>query len=569
MANTIAGIQNGGAQACAKHYIGNEQEHNRDTMSSNIADRTLHELYLWPFADSVNAGVASFMCSYNKVNETYACSNNQILNAILKNELSFKGYVMSDWNAQHATSDANAGLDMTMPGDDFSGGHIYWGPQLLSAVQSGSVPQARLDDMVRRILAAWYLLKQDQGYPAVKFSSWNGGTGAPNVQADHATVIRAIGRDGIVLLKNTNASLPLKKPASLAIIGQDAIVNPAGPNACTDRNCDTGTLAMGWGSGTAEFPYLIGPLDAIKTQAAADGTKLVTSTTDDPTAGASAAASAATAVVFINADSGEGYITVEGNAGDRNNLDPWHNGNQLVQSVAKSGKPTIVVIHSVGALILETILSTPNVVAIVWAGIPGQESGNSLVDVLYGSTAPSGKLPYTIAKQASDYGTSIQTGDDNFAEGLYIDYRHFDKAGITPRYEFGFGLSYTTFGYSSLTASSISAKSGPSSNDLYNVVATVSATIANTGKVTGAEVAQLYVALPAGAPDSPPRQLRGFEKVSLAAGASQQVTFQIRRKDLSYWDVVSQKWIMPAGTYTVSVGASSRDLRLNSTITAS
>ena len=180
---------------------------------------------------------------------------------------------------------------------------------------------------------------------------------------------------------------------------------------------------MGWGSGTAQFPYLTAPYDAINSQAAKDGTKVTVSNTDTTSSGASAASAAATAIVFINADSGEGYITVEGVTGDRNNLDPWHSGNQLVQAVANVNKNTIVVIHSVGPLILESILALPNVVAVVWAGIPGQESGNGLVDVLYGSKSPSGKLPYTIAKQTADYGTSVAGGSDNYPEGLYIDYR--------------------------------------------------------------------------------------------------------------------------------------------------
>ena len=153
-----------------------------------------------------------------------------------------------------------------------------------------------------------------------------------------------------------------------------------------------------------------------------------------------AAAAVSTAIVFINADSGEGYITVEGNAGDRINLDPWHSGNELVAAVAKVGKPTIVVIHSVGPIILESILANPSVVAIVWAGLPGQESGNALVDVLYGDVTPSGKLPYTIAKSESDYPTIVDAPNDPFTEGLYIDYRKFDAQNIQPRYEFGFGL---------------------------------------------------------------------------------------------------------------------------------
>lgn len=213
---------------------------------------------------------------------------------------------------------------MAMPGDNFGDNNFLWGTSLQSAITAGTVALSRLNDMCTRILASWYFVGQDTSYPTVSgWTSWNGGVGGPNVQGTHSTVARAIARDGIVLLKNTNNALPLKKPVSLAIIGQDAIVNPAGANSCTDRDCDTGTLAMGWGSGTADFPYLIAPLDAIKTQAATDGTTLVTSTTDTASAGASAASAAATAIVFINSDSGEGYITVEGAAGDRLNLDPW------------------------------------------------------------------------------------------------------------------------------------------------------------------------------------------------------------------------------------------------------
>jgi beta-glucosidase len=145
---------------------------------------------------------------------------------------------------------------MTMPGSDFNSppGSIFWGPNLQKAVADGSVPQARLDDMVTRILAAWYLLNQDKGYPEVTFSSWDGGKASVNVTDHHATVAHEVARDSIVLLKNQANALPLGRPKSLAVIGSDAIVNPDGPNACSDRGCDTGTLAMGWGSGTAQFP---------------------------------------------------------------------------------------------------------------------------------------------------------------------------------------------------------------------------------------------------------------------------------------------------------------------------
>ena len=263
------------------------------------------------------------------------------------------------------------------------------------------------------------------------------------------------------------------------------------------------------------------------------------------------------------------YITVEGNIGDRNNLDPWHGGNELVKSVAAVNSNVIVVVHSVGPVTLESILAQPSVKAIVWAGLPGQESGNALVEVLYGSTSPSGKLPYTIAKQFSDYGAGWTSAlDDNFVEDLFIDYRHFDKNGIAPRYEFGYGLSYTTFNYTGLVVS-IAATAGASNGqvvpggpeELFESVGTISVIVENTGEVAGAEVAQLYLGLPDSAPTTPPKQLRGFQKLNLQPGEAGTVTFELTRRDLSYWNVQTQKWVVPSGTFTVYVGSSSRDIR--------
>lgn len=355
---------------------------------------------------------------------------------------------------------------------------------------------------------------------------------------------------------------------------------------------------MGWGSGTAAYPYFVAPADAIKTRAQADGTTVSVSSTDSTSGVSNAVNGADAAIVFITSDAGEGYITVEGNAGDRNNLDPWHNGNDLVKAVAAINKNVIVVVHSVGPIILETILAQPNVKAIVWAGLPSQENGNALVDILYGATSPSGKLPYTIAKSPSDYGTSIQRGNDNFAEGLYIDYRHFDKANIAPRYEFGFGLcksppllrhpysliialntntlpAYTNFTYSAIAVEGTPKSGAATGNtipggraDLWDTVATVSVTVANSGNVKGAEVAQLYVGYPASA-NAPPKQLRGFEKIPLEAGAKGTVSFKLLRRDISVWDTGKQNWVIPAGEFTFYVGSSSRDIRQTTALTVS
>jgi beta-glucosidase len=245
---------------------------------------------------------------------------------------------------------------MTMPGTDFSGGNIFWGPQLKTAINNRQVQQSRLDDMVKRVLAAWYLIGQDKGYPNATFNSWQIGT--RQISGNHKTNVRATARDGIVLLKNTGAALPFKKPKSIAVIGSDSIVALRGANACVDRGCNEGTLAMGWGSGSVEFPYLVAPLDAMKTQAQKDGTTITSSPNDNAQQGASAAQKADIAVVCINSDAGEGYITVEGNAGDRKNLDPWHNGNELVKAVAAVNKKTVVVVHSVGPIIMEQVSTT-------------------------------------------------------------------------------------------------------------------------------------------------------------------------------------------------------------------
>ncbi|KAK5991544.1 Beta-glucosidase cel3A [Cladobotryum mycophilum] len=553
MAETIEAMQDVGVQATAKHWILNEQEHRRESISSNIDDRTIHELYAWPYVDAVHANVAAVMCSYNKINGNWACENEYVMDEILKGHLGFPGYIMSDWNAQHTTTQsANTGLDMTMPGTDFSGNNVLWGPQLVNAVNNRSVNSTRVDDMVTRILAAWYLTGQDKGgYPSVNFNR--------NVQGNHKDNVRAVARDGIVLLKNDNKVLPLKKPASIAIIGSAAVKGQHANNGCDDRGCNAGALGMGWGSGSVNYPYFVAPYDAINTRATSAGTKVTLSNSDDGNAGANAARGKDVAVVFITADSGEGYITVENNAGDRNNLDPWHNGNDLVKAVAGASSNVIVVVHSVGPIVLESILSNPSVKAVVWAGLPSQENGNALVDILYGDTNPNGKLPYTIAKNANDYGTRVQSGDDNFAEGLFIDYRHFDDANIQPRYEFGFGLSYTNYTYSNIQISS-NARSGPANgpivaggpSDLFDTVATVTVNVQNSGGVAGAE--------------DTPKQLRGFDKLKLSAGQSATATFNLRKRDLTYWDTKSKKWVVPSGTFKVSVGASSRDIRLTGTI---
>ncbi|KAK3368598.1 glycoside hydrolase family 3 protein [Podospora didyma] len=490
IAETIKGVQDAGVVACAKHFVGNEQEHFRqvgeakgygynisETLSSNIDDKTMHELYLWPFQDAVRAGVGSVMCSYQQVNNSYACQNSKLLNDLLKNELGFQGFVMSDWQAQHTgAASAVAGLDMTMPGDtEFNTGISFWGANLTLGVLNGTVPAWRLDDMAMRIMAAYFkaglTIKQDP----INFSFWTRDTYGPihwaankdvqqinwhvDVRQDHGNLIREIAAKGTVLLKN-NGSLPLKKPKFLVVVGDDAGGNPLGPNGCNDRGCDNGTVGIGWGSGTANYPYLVTPDAALQAQAIKDGTRYesVLSNYANTQTRALVSQANATAVIFVNADSGEGYINVDGNEGDRKNLTLWKNGDDLVKNVASVCPNTIVVIHSPGPVLITDWYNNPNITAILWAGFPGQESGNSITDVLYGKVNPSARTPFSWGATRESFGTDVLYEPNNgngapqqdFSEGVFIDYRHFDKANASLIYEFGFGLSYTTFEYSNI-----------------------------------------------------------------------------------------------------------------------
>ena len=369
-----------------------------------------------------------------------------------------------------------SGLDLSQPGDgkSWANGISLWGDQLSRAVLNSSVPVDRLNDAVTRIVAAWYQLGQDKNYPPVSFSAWtrndtdvayHGSNTGPiihvndhiDVRGNHGAIARRVATEGITLLKNADNTLPLKPSDTIRVFGSDAGPNPNGGNSCVDRGCNSGVLGMGWGSGTAEYyPDIEAPIDAISSRARDVQSILKDNVTD--AVRSLARTEKAQCLVFISSDAGERYITVEGNEGDRNSLFAWHGGDDLVLAVADNCPSTIVVMHTVGPVIVEKWIDHPNVKALVNAHLPGREAGNSLADVLFGVVSPSGRLPYTMGKRAEDWGSSVQivaegTGaiDLDFSEKLSIDYKWFDAQGISPRYEFGFGLSYTTFSYSCLS----------------------------------------------------------------------------------------------------------------------
>ncbi|KAH9467346.1 hypothetical protein MJO28_000086 [Puccinia striiformis f. sp. tritici] len=609
----VLGIQSTRASACVKHYIANEQEHFRGgsggkASSSNIDDRTLRELYDWPFAEAIRVGVDYIMCSYNRINQTHACENSKLINGIVKGEYKFQGVLVTDWAAAvSGVRTALAGTDMNMPGftgygkpsepNPSTANSSYWGLKMIEAVNNGTVPIERLDDMVTRVMSTYYKQGQDrEDYPKLNFISIGQGTPEEqrrlnqhvNVQADHHKLIREIGAASTVLLKNLNNTLPLKSPKevrTLVVIGSDAGDNPKGINSCNDRGCNNGTLAAAWGSGTANFPYLIAPATAIQNYVMGVNPTISYQAIFDDYAYdqiGNASVPADLAIVHVSSNSGEGYITVEGNAGDRNNISLWHNGDDLILKTAQACNNVVVVIHSVGPVDMEAWIDNANVTAVLMAGLPGQESGNSEVDILWGKVNPSARLPYTIAKKRSDYpaevvfNSSMTVPQINYSEKLRIDYRHFDAYDIEPRFEYGFGLSYTTFKYDSLEITklntspsqsspppqqTLSHKTSTSESDLYKDLLNLEFQITNTGPIAGNEVAQLYVAFPSQASE-PPKVLRGFERVFVPTGDTKTVSMKLRRKDLSYWDVVTQSWKLPDGKFQFMVGSSSRQILL-------
>nr|POF07643.1 putative beta-glucosidase m [Quercus suber] len=541
------------------------------------------------------------MSSYNRINNSYGVQNSKTQNGLLKTELGFQGFVLSDWYAQHTgIASANAGLDMVMPSA------LYWGSnQLATAVKNGSINATRLDDMATRILASWYRFAEFDT-PGV---TANNDVDARDPAAEQIIFQSAV--EGHVLVKNVKSALPLEKLQTLSIFGYDAVngqnYSAAEPtlypyalentrqytdgSSFGDLNfllffasvqasgsmpevAFNGSMIVGGGSGAILPTASISVYDALLQQAAVDNTTLyIDFVNQDPIVQTSDAC-----LVVINAQSSE--------SSDRSTLaDVW--SDTLVTNVANKCSNTIVVIHNAGIRLVDRFVDHENVTAIIYAHLPGQDSGNSLTEILYGRQSPSGRLPYTVAKNESDYGTLLeptrpddqdpQYSQSNFDEGVFIDYRHFIKNDITPRYPFGYGLTYTEFSYSNIEVSlnpttnrdlappdakvnAIAPEGGLAS--LYDIIANVTITVTNIGDFAAAEVAQLYIEIPN---SSVPKALRGFEKHWIQPGESTSYTFLLRRRDLSMWDVVQQQWMMQYGEYKVYAGKSVLDIQLDST----
>jgi beta-glucosidase len=558
------GIQSQHVIATIKHYIANSQEIARNTGSSDIDERTLHELYLPQYEAAIQQGGAgSVMCSYNRINSVYSCENRQTLTTFLKQEIGFPGFVMSDWGATHSTvPSANNGMDMEMN----AASPTYFGSTLLTAVQNGKVSQARLDDMARRILREMFAVGLFDHPPAPEPQAQASVVDTPAAN----TLAGQIAAEGIVLLKNQDTILPLASPAKrIAVIG-----TPAGP---------VGALFTYNGAGSSHIPEagykpnVISPLVGMETLGATKSDVVTYADGSAPQfADAVAAATAAdVAVVFVYDQSGEGQdrasmslplngttcgllVCVKGSG---------YNQDALVSAVAAANPNTVVVLET-GAPVLMPWVN--QVKGVIEAWYPGQDEGDAIASVLFGDVNPSGKLPQTFPRSAADlpllshpsqYPGVTVAGDtigphSHYTEGLDVGYRWYDDHGISPLFPFGHGLSYTSFIYSNLQV--VSAPSGGGT-------AQVAFDVTNSGSRAGAEVAQLYVGAPSfNYAGEPLKQLRGYSRVALEPGQTQHVVLPVGSRAVSYWSTASHGWQAENGCHPVLVGSSSRDIRLQS-----
>jgi beta-glucosidase len=513
------GLQSQHVLADIKHYVAYNQETYRNTAADDdvVSDRVLHEIYMPGFdAALMQGGAASVMCSYASLNHTFGCENPSLLTQVLRNEWGYQGFVRSDGGANHSTvASANAGLDQEK-------GSNYWGNgQLAAAVADGQVSTATINAAVSRIFTPMFQLGLFNHPPTGKLSD-------TVTTPAHAAFARQVAEQGTVLLKNDAQILPLgAQTGSIAVIGPDGTTSP---------------LTTGGGSANVTAPYQVSPLQGIQA-AAPKGVSVTSYSGTDPSQAAETAKAANVAVVFAS--------NYETEAQDLPDITLQNNQDAYIQAVAAANPNTIVVLNTGGPVAMPWL---SQVKGLLEAWYPGQEDGTALADLLFGTADPGGKLPETFPASLSQVPASTPAqwpgvnGEVNYSEGLDVGYRWYDAKSITPAFPFGYGLSYTTFSFSNLSVSPGSTTS------MGNVQ--VSATVTNTGDRAGSEVAQMYLGDPAAAGE-PPRQLKGFQKVTLAPGQSTQVHFTLTPDDMSYYDSSAQSWAVPTGGYQVYVGSSS------------
>lgn len=523
-----------------KHYALNDQESGRNEVNVIIGKRAMRESDLLAFEIGIEIGQpGGVMCSYNAVNGDFACENKYLLTDVLKKDWDFKGFVLSDWGGTHSTEKASAaGLDHEEPLD------IFYGAKLKEAVQAGKVPMSEIDDHARRVLRAEFAAGLVD-HPIQK--------SVVDAEADLA-IARKIADSSIVLLKNKNSVLPLdsSKVRSVAVIGPRADFGmiSGGGSAQVDP---PGATPPKWKE-HVWFPPA--PLKAIAERAPAATVEFDSGS--DPAAAAALAKKSDVAVVFVQQWSSEDF--------DLPNFALPDNQDAIIEQVAAANPKTIVVLESSSAVTMPWLDKVGGVLEAWYAGSKGADA---VADILFGDVNPSAKLPMTFPRSVADlphpqlvtpppnqrrgFGPLAKpTFDVHYDEGFKVGYKWYDAENKPVLFPFGFGLSYTTFSYSDL-------KVTPGSET------TVAFTLKNTGARPGAEVAEVYAALPTAAGE-PPKRLVGWSKVQLNPGESKEVSVAIPSKYLSIFDESANAWKLVPGAYTFKVGGSSQSLPLSASI---
>ena len=526
-ASFIAGVQSQNVGTSIKHFAANNQEHRRMSSSSNIDERTLREIYLPAFETSVKeAQPWTVMCSYNRLNGTYASENPWLLTQVLRDEWGFEGYVMSDWGAvSNRVAGLAAGLDLEMPA---SGG--INDAKIVEAVRSGELDEAILDRAVERILTVNYRYLEN----AKPETPWD-------KEADHLLSARIAG-ECMVLLKNEDGILPLSREDEVAFLGEFAEKPRFQGGGSSHINCFKKTSAL-------EAAQSLKVTYARGYDAAAD------ETTDALIAEAvEAARKAKVAVVFAglpDSYESEGY--------DRPHMRLPECQNRLIEAVAQANANTVVVLHNGSPVEMPWL---PKVKAVLEAYLGGQAVGIATVRVLYGDVNPSGHLAETFPVKLSDNPSYLFYGGEgdeaDYREGVFVGYRYYDRKEQDVLFPFGHGLSYTTFAYSSLRLSAQRI------TDQETLTATV--TVTNTGSRAGKTVVQLYVGDPVSSVFRPVRELKGFEKVELQPGESKEVTFTLGKRAFAYWNTQLHDWYVESGDFTIEIGQSSRRIEVSAVV---
>lgn len=514
----VKGMQSAGVIATLKHYVANNQETARHINSSEVPERALHEIYMKPFEMAVKqAHPGSVMCSYNAINGTHGCSNYYTLTKYLRHAWGFNGYVVTDFPASWSTEDFKNGLNVEMPQTFTS-----FEPTVRLAMKQGRLSEKDIDARVKETLTVMFRFgmfdRTKQIHPV-------------NVARGNAAA-QKIAEQGAVLLKNKNATLPLKTSSArhIAVFGTPAKVAVGGGGSSNVSPTQTDTA-----------------LEEITKRSR--GAKVTYSPGANPAAAAVQAKKADVAIVFVT------NLTME--AMDRTTIDLMPQQTALIEKVAAANKNTIVVVNTGGPISMPWL---PKVAAVLNMWQPGQAGGKATAALLYGDVNPSGHLPQTFpvadgqwpAHTLAQFPGGPLGLTPTYSEGVFVGYRWYQTRNQVPLFPFGYGLSYTTFAYS---APRLQATSGAA-----NAPIKVTFTVTNTGKRTGATVPQVYVGKPRDRGVSvPSKELGGFQKVYLRPGESKTITITVQPQQLSYWNSTAHKFVVMPGVYRIYLGSNAND----------